>query len=397
MKYKFLSELLKSRPALMTTVCASLATALFFYIYSPDFKKVGANDDAVKKSNSSASIAKIPEKPLSSLSLKVSGISQSTPVFTIFGVDIYKDRIIATPKMMTTLDRPARRIMHLKKTMKTVILSDDQTCLYIYDDEKGKFQEQTVKFRNASGGLKKISTLALDEGEALMAVAFSGEKIVSLISCVDFLKLSELIMDFEPVSIFFGKDGNLFFTSFAQSAGAAFMKFSMLKPPYISSQQLSDIPFADGPAAFDRSGSILKIFNSKANAAFSIDAASREGKIIRPGLPPGSDDSRSSAIISNGNGIFSLIRSDIASLTVINEKSGNTSFECNFLKDGFPVVSECDELKYAFIGSNSHPKFALFKKDSSEGVRTSELPGIDSLSAACICENIKEPVEKISE
>lgn len=379
MKYK-IADLIKKYPVAVPAI-AVLAVALVIVSGRPGDK--GAAVDAMKP----APAASAPEeKPLSSFTLRVSGISHSTPVFTIFGVEVYKGRVGVTPRLMTTLDRPARSITHLKNTARTLILSDDARCVYVYDETGKAFSDRILKFNGPDGKPRTIRSMAVDVPENIIALSFLGEPKIALISGKDFLPLSEIPAPFPPDSLFFAGNGGIYFTGDAGTAAEPSRRLCLLAPPYMKTAEIASIPFRDGAISFDRGGGLFRIFSPAANAAFMIDTARGEGTLMRPGLPHCSDDPKTSALFNFANGNFALVRSDLALLTTHGDIASSISFKCDFLKGGTPVVSENDALKYAFIGSSSLPGFALFKKDSAEKIRTSELPGISSLSAACISE-----------
>nr|HPG59701.1 hypothetical protein [Candidatus Wallbacteria bacterium] len=127
------------------------ALLAFFYVQLPSERISGEKAGRGNESSSSSSSSPKPPAPDYSFTLRAAGVS-SMPVYSLYDVKIFGDTIKTEKRFECVLGFGAREIINLKNIQKTLLISDNEREIYIFDEKERKISGRVISFP-AGGGL----------------------------------------------------------------------------------------------------------------------------------------------------------------------------------------------------------------------------------------------------
>ncbi|OQA81025.1 MAG: hypothetical protein BWY32_00530 [bacterium ADurb.Bin243] len=370
-----------------------LLSALLAFIYGQpplnriNGEKAGHVAENISKSTSSPK----PPAPDYSFTLRAAGVS-SMPVYSLYDVKIFGDTIKTEKRFECVLGFGAREIINLKNIQKTLLISDNEREIYIFDEKERKISGRVISFP-AGGGLNgaekdSITAIAKSPDEKLIAAALKNKKTVELLTADNFQTVLSVEHDAgNIIFLYFDAKNNLYMVSGGRDGKRTGLYMAAGGLSYSKIEKISDFSLAADSFAVDASAPrpVFIFYNRSSGTVFSIDSASAQSGVIVSATPQREALQGRPVQIIADKGEIKLIRSDIKKISIVKGGKLTSEIDCPEL-DGAEIAAGGGNLKYFLAASGGSCKFGLLEKSENKLIRGGILEGLSSLGCADICE-----------
>jgi hypothetical protein len=330
------------------------------------------------------------------------------PVYSVYSVAVYGGTALAAKEFECVLGFTPREILNIEKTGNTLLIKDDGTEIYIFDEKERKIKDRIISFpaRTASGGAgagsvakDAVTAAAVSADEKMIALALSGKKSIEILSCENFQLL--LSAPVEPAvqetitGLRFDDKNNLYITGSDRAKKTAVLYLCRANLSYSQIEKISGFPLAADSQSESHDAGLFTYYNRRSGSVFKIDASSAQSGLIFNEAPQqaGETSSAEEGAEVHGrakqlialNDYTALVRSDRKKIKVFSSISGAVTKEIEIadLKGDETACAKAG-LEYAFIASRGGGHFWLLNPADLRLVEGGALEGVTALTAASI-------------
>lgn len=400
---------MKNKKNLYIAVLLISALLAYFYNQAPDtdtkIKDGGAARQGVSSSSPAAALPAPAAQPDYRFTLRAAGSGAGMPVYSRYAVAVYGDRARAEKEFECVLGFTPREIMNLEKFGKTLLIKDDGTEIYIFDEKERKVKDRVISFpaRNAgpggSGVKDAVTAAAVSADEKLIALALAGNKNIEFLSAETLQSvLSAPVGPDVPetlTGLSFDDKNNLYITGSDGRKKTAALYLCRANLSYSKIEKISGFTLEADSQSENRGAGLFTYYNRRSGSVFKIDASSAQSGLIfnETSQRTGETTAAESGAAPNGrakqlvalNDYTALVRSDRKKIKVFSTADGAVTKEIELAGlNGAEITGAKPGMEYAFIASSGGGGFWLLNSADLRLAEGGALEGMTSIKAVSI-------------
>ncbi|HBC74202.1 MAG TPA: hypothetical protein DC017_04945, partial [Candidatus Wallbacteria bacterium] len=337
--------------------------------------------------------------------LRAAGRGAGMPVYSRYAVAVYGEKALAAKEFECVLGFTPREILNIEKTGNTLLIKDDGTEIYIFDEKERKIKDRIISFpaRTAGAGGSEakdsVTAAAVSVDEKIIALALDGNKSVEILSGENFQHLLSAAV--EPavqetiMGLRFDDKNNLYITGSDPAKKTSALYLCRANLSYSKIEKISGFSLEADSQSESHGAGLFTYYNRRSGSVFKIDAATASSGLIFNEAPQQAGETSSAAEGWDAHGrakqlialndYTALIRSDRKKIKIFSSISGAVTKEIEIANlNGAETACAKAGLEYAFIASRGGGHFWLLNSADLRLVEGGALEGMTELTAASI-------------